>query len=181
MVPAPQRLADRSSAESDLVAASDPTDIELLHSISVELIGEKNIEALYPKILDAAVAIMRSQFASMQMLHPERGPAGGRGELKLLSARGYTEEAIRKFEWVGAHMNTSCGVSLRSGTRTVIPDVERCETLDAELLGAFLQTGIRSMQTTPLVSRTGQMLGMITTHWSEPHEPSLRDLRLMDI
>ena len=181
MVPASQRLSDQVSTEGVLVAGSDPTDIELLHSISVELIGEKDIQALYSKILDAAVAIMRSQFASMQMLHPERGPVGGLGELKLLSARGYTDAALKQFEWVGPRMNTSCGVSLRTGLRTIIPDVETCEELGPELLAAFLQTNIRSMQTTPLISRTGQLLGMITTHWSEPHEPSLRDLRLMDI
>ena len=34
-----------------------------------QLIHENNAEALYEKILDAAVAIMRSDFASMQMLY----------------------------------------------------------------------------------------------------------------
>ena len=174
-------LLEKPSPAATQAECPEPTDIELLHSISVALIGEKNIEALYLKILDAAVAIMGSQFASMQMLHPDRGPPGGLGELKLLSARGYTEAALKQFEWVGPDMTTSCGTSLRSGQRTILPNVETCDELGAELRTAFLDTGIRSMQTTPLVSRSGQLLGMITTHWSEPHEPSNRDLRLMDI
>lgn len=156
--------------------------MELLHSISVELMGEKDVAALYTKILDAAVAIMRSQFASMQTLDLTRGPVGGMGELHLLSARGYTEDAVRSFEWVRPDMNTSCGISLRSGHRTVITDVEKYGPLSCTpALEAFLQTGIRAMQTTPLISRSGQLLGMITTHWSQPHEPTARDLRLMDI
>jgi two-component sensor histidine kinase/PAS domain-containing protein len=158
------------------------SDIELLHGISTELIGETDVPALYSKILDAAVAIMGSQFASMQTLDTDRERLSGQGELHLLSARGYTDEAIRKFEWVSSHMKTSCGVSLRTGRRTIISDVERCDDLSgSEELAAFLQTGIRAMQTTPLISRSGQLLGMITTHWAHPHEPSTRDLRLMDI
>jgi two-component sensor histidine kinase len=34
---------------------------------------------------------------------------------------------------------------------------------------------------TPLMSSTGNTLGMISTHFREPHEPSERDLGLMDI
>jgi signal transduction histidine kinase/ActR/RegA family two-component response regulator len=50
-----------------------------------------------------------------------------------------------------------------------------------EDLAICLQTGIRAVQTTPLVSRSGQLVGMISTHWKEPHSPSDRDLRLFDI
>nr|WP_250883645.1 MULTISPECIES: GAF domain-containing protein [unclassified Pseudomonas] len=46
---------------------------------------------------------------------------------------------------------------------------------------AFRRAGIRSAQTTPLRSRDGRLLGMICTHWSTPHQPSERDLRLLDI
>jgi signal transduction histidine kinase len=37
------------------------------------------------------------------------------------------------------------------------------------------------VQSTPLLSRNGRVLGMISTHWSEPHQPSERDLGLLDI
>ena len=37
------------------------------------------------------------------------------------------------------------------------------------------------MQSTPLISRTGRMLGMISTHWSQVHQPSDHDLRLLDV
>jgi two-component sensor histidine kinase len=45
----------------------------------------------------------------------------------------------------------------------------------------FFDTGIRAVQSTPLVSRHGKGLGMISTHWRKPHRPSQRDLRLFDI
>jgi PAS domain-containing protein len=37
------------------------------------------------------------------------------------------------------------------------------------------------VQSTPLVSRDGRLLGMISTHWRNPHQPSERDFRLLDV
>ena len=36
----------------------------------------------------------------------------------------------------------------------------------------FRNTGILAVQSTPLVSRAGALVGMISTHWLEPHELS---------
>src|SRR5436190_14084977 len=41
--------------------------------------------------------------------------------------------------------------------------------------------GIRAVQSTPLTSRGGAILGMISTHWDEPHELGDRERRLLDI
>ncbi|WP_016866021.1 MULTISPECIES: hypothetical protein [Fischerella] len=35
------------------------------------MLEEENINALYEQILQAAIAIMRSEMGSMQMLHPD--------------------------------------------------------------------------------------------------------------
>ena len=33
----------------------------------------------------------------------------------------------------------------------------------------------------PLVSRSGRVLGMMSTHWREPHQLAERELRLLDL
>ena len=43
----------------------------------------------------------------------------------------------------------------------------------SEDLETYRQTGIRAVQSTPLVSRAGRLLGMISTHWRNPHQPSV--------
>jgi PAS fold/GAF domain len=65
-----------------------------LHKISDQLIHGSDTEVLYENILDAAVAIMRSDFASMQMFYPERG------ELRLLAFRGFNPTAAAFWELV---------------------------------------------------------------------------------
>jgi PAS domain S-box-containing protein len=48
-------------------------------------------------------------------------------------------------------------------------------------MALLLDAGIRAVQSTPLFSLSGKMLGMISSHWRKPHAPTERDLRLLDI
>jgi len=163
-------------------AGSDLSDIELVHSISVALIGEQDRFELYGKIVDAAISITGSQFGTMQLLMPASDASGHGGELKLLCSRGLPPEAVGFWQWVSPAAHSSCTAALKSGRRAIIPDFEAWDEIaGTEDLLAFRRTGIRSAQTTPLLSRTGALLGMISTHWSYPHQPSERDLRLLDI
>ncbi|WP_256584088.1 ATP-binding protein [Pseudomonas sp. SDI] len=163
-------------------AANDVSDIELLHSISIALIGEQDLQALYGKILDAAITIAGSQFGTMQLLCPPGHASGHAGELELLCSRGLPAEAVGFWQWVKPEALSSCAEALKRGQRAIIVDFEQWPPIAGTAdLDAFLRTGIRSAQTTPLLSRSGNLLGMISTHWSQPHEPSERDLRLLDI
>lgn len=116
----------------------------------------------------------------MQMLDHERGRGG---ELRLLAFRGFTPEAAAFWEWVGVDSaGSTCAAALRTGKRVIAVDIEKCDFMKgSEDREMFLQTGIHACQTTPLLSRSGKILGMISTHWRQPHEPSERDLRVFDI
>ena len=164
---------NRAQAETELA------DIGLLQAISAELTAEHNIESLYEKIVDAAVAIMRSDYASMQMLFPERGSGG---ELRLIAFRGFNPQAAKFWEWVAADSKSTCGAALRTGKRVMAADIVNCEFMaGSEDQETYLQTGIRACQTTPLMGRGGNVVGMISTHWRNPHHPSKHDFRLFDI
>ena len=170
--------AEEELRSSQTQLSAELSDTKLLQGISAELVHEENAENLYKKILDAAVSVMHSDFASMQMLYPERGPGG---ELRLLSFRGFSPESARFWQWVGSDSGGTCGAALRTGARVVVPDVERCDFIGAEDLAMYHQNGIRAVQSTPLLSRSGRVVGMTSTHWRSPYAPSERDLRLFDI
>lgn len=160
----------------------DQSDIELLQAISTALIGEQDLHELYGKIVDAAVAITGSQFGTMQLLCPAGDASGHGGELNLLCSRGLSAEAAAYWEWVNPAVHSSCTAALKSGRRATIPDFEAWDEIaGTQDLFAFRRAGIRAAQTTPLLSRSGELLGMISTHWATPHQPSERDLRLLDI
>ena len=52
---------------------------------------------------------------------------------------------------------------------------------DTADLDAYRRSGIRAVQSTPLLSRSGQLLGMISTHWRHPHQPTEFSLRPFDV
>ena len=175
-----RKRAEQALRVSETQLQAELADTKLLHSISAQLIQEENVESLYERIVDGAVSIMRSEFASMQVLHPERGSGG---ELRLLAFRGFTPEAAAFWEWVGIDSaGSTCGAALRTGKRVIAVDIEKCDFMTGSKDRAmYLETGIHACQTTPLVSRSGKIVGMISTHWRAPHEPSERDLRVFDI
>ena len=158
------------------------SDVDLLHRISVALINEQDRFELYGKIVEAAVTITGSQFGTMQLLCPADDPSGHGGELQLLAHRGLPPEAVGFWQWVNPAAYSSCTLALKFGQRAIVSDFEQWDEIaDTPDLQAFRDTGIRSAQTTPLLSRSGKLLGMISTHWSKPHQPSERDLRMLDI
>ena len=173
-----QELQDAQEAlrASEERLASDLAAAERLQEISSRLIREDDVDQLYHQILDAAVALMHSDMASLQAMED------GGGALRLLAYRGFGPEFARTFERVSQEARTSCGMAWQEGRRVVVPDVETCDFIVGTKAAEDLRGhGIRAVQSTPLVSRGGRLLGMISTHWTKPHEPAERDLRLLDV
>ncbi len=152
---------------------------QMLQALSVEMAHEVDVDALYAKLVVVAKTIMASDFASMQQYFPH---LGAKGELKLIAHYGFSEEAARFWAWVRADSRCTCGVAIVRRERVIASDVERTDFMaDTADQKQLLAAGIRAAQTTPLLSRRGELVGMITTHWKVPHVPSTRDLRLLDI
>ena len=145
---------------------------ELIHSAS----RSNARPASYETIIDDAVHIMRSEFASIQMLYPKRG----KGELRLLDFRGFNPEAAVFWEWVRADSKSTCGIALRDQRQVIAADIASSELMaGSEDQQVYLQTGILACQTTPLIA-LGEVVGMISTHWRTPHQPSGDDLLQFD-
>ena len=140
----------------------------MLQSLSIELAHEVDVEALYEKILDVAKTIIRSDFASMQQYFPH---LGARGELKLLGICGFSEDAAKFWAWVRADSSCTCGRALVRRQRVVAADVETPFSRGNRRPGELSGTGIRAVQSTPLLSRRGELVGMISTHWKDVRQP----------
>jgi two-component sensor histidine kinase len=155
--------------------AKELTATRRLQEISSELLGERRVEGLYEKIVDAAASIMHSDFASMQMYHAERG------ELWLLAHRNFDLETANFWQRITPRSATSCGIALSSGQRVVIADTEEDASVFGEDLARCRRAGLCAMQSTPLMSRGGEILGMISTHWRQQYRPQEQELQHLDI
>ena len=140
---------------------------------------DQDLPTFHDAILDAAVAIMRSDFASLHRLDTSRD---ARGELELLCVIGFTPETSADWGRVTVASDSACGKALQSGTRLVVADLEDGTIgREAPEHAIFRHAGVRALQATPLVTRGGTTVGMLSTHWRQPRAPTERECRLFDI
>ena len=152
----------------------DLADAHLLQEISSALIDEQAVQGLYERLLEVASRVMRSDFASMQRFEGDSG-------LELLASRGFPAAAAQHWRWVESTSTSICGMTLRTKSRVIAADVECFPGIDATEMSVFRNSGIRAVQSTPLLSRNGALLGVMSTHWKQPWQPPERQLRLLDV
>lgn len=142
--------------------------VSQLQAISAAMIREDSPGALYQRIVDAAAALMHADAAALQEYVLPRD------QLRLLASRGIHPDTAAGWEWVSAQSDSPCAKALRAGRRTIAGEA----VLSGE---AFRRSNLKAAQSTPLVSRSGRVLGMLSTHWHEPHPLSEEELGRFDV
>ena len=147
-----------------------------LQSISARLIPEADQQSLFALIVDAAMELTAADAASVQMLAPNEE------SLTLLGSRNFHPDSAAFWQRVTAEAAGTCGAALRDNKRVLVTDVESCEFMaGTQDLQELRRSGIRAVQSTPLQSRGGRPLGMLSTHWRVPHTPTEDDFILFDV
>ncbi|PWU04380.1 MAG: hypothetical protein C5B52_01580 [Bacteroidetes bacterium] len=172
-------LIERKQAEEVLQnkqkhLAKELDDTKQLQLISTKIIEQSNIDELYEAILNAATEIMNSDCASIQTMIQDKE------ELYLLAYKNFHPTSVKHWEYVKADSHSSCGLALIKGERVIIPDIENHPFDDVDYK-AYRMSGIVAIQSTPLTSRSGKLVGMISTHWKKVCTPSDEKLNLFDV
>ena len=128
------------------------------------------------EILDAAIEISGAEKGVVQLMDPETDT------LEIAVQRGFDPAFLGFFRRVTREGTGVAATALRSRARVLVEDAEKSPLFaDAGAAAAMRATGMRAVQATPLVSSAGKILGLLSTHWREPHRTSERELRLIDL
>lgn len=166
-------ITERKRAEA--ILAADLQDTQLLHQLSTRLLGEDNPQVLYDEIMTTAIALMQADGGTVQILDPATQ------DLLLLATQGIDQPMTTHFYRVSASSNTPCGMALQSGIRVFV-DFDNPAQADPDgSLRLHREAGYLSAQSTPLIARSGQPIGMVSTHWRHHHRPSEHKLRFLDL
>jgi len=163
---------DLKNAHAEL--AAEVETMSKLYELVTRLLGHTTLAGALEDVLDATLALVGADMGNVQLLNP-RVP-----ELEIVAHRGFAENFLDFFRTVGAEDGSACGRTLKSSERVIIEDVDTDPDFRPYRRIAA-EAGFRAVQTTPLRSRTGDLLGMISTHFREPHRPSDRGLRVLDL
>jgi PAS domain-containing protein len=173
-------ISERKNAEAELreSEARLAREVEALASLQkLALLSAKEIDLakILGEILNVAVAVSAADFGTIQLLDAESS------DLRIMGQRGFPKWWLDFWNETGKGKGT-CGTALERGTRVIVEDVEQSPIfLGTPALEIQRRAGVRSVQSTPLFSRSGSPLGMFSTHYRQPQRPDERTLRLLDL
>jgi transcriptional regulator with GAF, ATPase, and Fis domain len=170
-------INQRKRAEAELLAIKDELSAELtamtrLHEFSTRLLANTELEPLLEEVLNATIELQNADFGNIQLYNPHTQA------LEIVAHRGFQQDFLDYFSSVRADL--PCGRALQRRERIIIEDVEADNAFEPHRQIAAA-AGFRAVQSTPLFSRSGEPLGMLSTHFRQPHRPSERELRLTDL
>ena len=144
-----------------------------LHEVSSRLLAAPTVHAALEEILFATCTMMGSQMGYLQVYDP-------RTETLMIAAQqGFSPDSLEQLRHV-EHGSSGGGTAVKGGRRVIIEDVNEDESFrPLQAIGAA--AGFRSLQSTSLLTRTGTLLGVLSTHWRQPHRPSEHDLYMLDL
>ena len=127
------------------------------------------------EILQAAIALTGAEKGNIQLVDESSA-------LKIATHSGFDEAFLNHFATVRPGHAAACGAAMDSAQRVIVENVTQSDIfVGRAALKVLLEAGVYAVQATPLISTSGTLLGMISTHFIEPHQLSERELRLMDL
>jgi PAS domain S-box-containing protein len=174
-----REITRRKQMEAALRASEEQLAEELramqdLHSLTTQLLGARDMTAALYQVLDASIAMHRADFGNIQVYNPAIGA------LEIVAQRGFKQDFLDAFRIVDMEDESACARSMRQGKQVTIEDVEK-DPAYVPYREMAAAAGYRAVQSTPLVSRRGDLIGMLSTHFRHPHLPTDRELRMLDL
>jgi hypothetical protein len=121
--------------------------------------------------LEDALSLLHADRGNVQIADPITG------SLVLVMQTGFSDEFLEYFAVVDDD-GSACGRAASQHAQTVIDDVTTDPSFapHREIAAA---SRFRAVQSTPLTDLSGQLVGMLSTHYPRPYLPPARDLCLM--
>jgi PAS domain S-box-containing protein len=151
----------------------DVRSINDLYRLSIQLLRPADLHTALEQILQASMEIVGAPMGTVQVYDTARET------LDIVAQQGFSQNALDHFGDVPLE-HSACGRAMASGERVIIEDVE-CDSEFTSHRSIAASVGYRAVQSTPLVSRGGNLLGAVSTHFTRPHRPSERELRMLDL
>jgi len=148
-----------------------PQAARRLYGVTKDLRGIPRLGLLFSKALEGALSLAGADRGNVQILDPVTG------SLRIAAQHGFGAEFLRYFARVDDD-HSACGRAAKDHMQTVIVDVNT-DARFAPHRDIAAASAFRAVQSTPLIDRTGRLLGVVSTHYPRPYRPPERDLQLL--
>jgi len=135
----------------------------MLEQMTQRLQAQRSLEAAIETLLNDVVALHGAEYGDLQLLVGD--------DLVVVAQRGLTAPFLRAFRRITRADGCACGRALREGRTIVVPDVTKDPDY-ARFRGEAAAAGYRAVQSTPIATSRGRVLGMVSTLFANVHEPT---------
>ncbi len=160
--------------EKELYLSLNLAGMTKLQELSTRLVHADDFNALLKEILAVSAELTSTDRGNIQFFEP------GTESLIIAVHQGHSPAFLNYF--VQDACVGICSAAYYQKKRVIVEDVIQHPglkgTSDLEVL---LQDGIRAVQSTPLISRGGYVVGMLNNHFPIPYRPTEYELRFLDI
>jgi GAF domain-containing protein len=150
-----------------------PAAMARMHALARTLGTQSRLSGLLDQALAGAITLLAADRGTIQLADHDTKA------LRIAAQRGFGGEFLDHFAVVDGP-DAACGRAAATQAQTVIADVALDPGFRAHRAIAAL-AGFRGVQSTPLIDRCGELRGVLSTHFREPHHPSAHELRLTEI
>lgn len=169
-------ISERKQFQDTLVAmkdelASQLADLGRLQEMSVRLNTTLELQPILNETIRTAAELQGTDRGVISLCNDEHG-------LEVRASQGFNPEFLAAI--AGDPAAGAGRTSLLERRRVVVEDIENDPSF-ASHRDAARKAEVRAVNSTPLISRTGKLIGVLSTHFRATHRPSARELHLVDL
>jgi PAS domain S-box-containing protein len=168
-----RKSAQGSEARTREELVAETSSMNRFHELGTRLLTKTELQPILEEVLTATMALQSARLGSIQFYNRATR------SLAIVTQKGFKPDFLAHF-WDCRDETTICGRVLAQRKRVIVEDV-RSDAGFAPHRAAAEAAGYRAVLSTPLLSRNGEPLGIISTYFPEPHRPSDRELRFTDL
>ena len=135
--------------------------------------NEQELREALDNLLTMALLMHKTNMGNIQLFDKRTGI------LKIVAQQGLSSSFLEHFKEISITDNSACGRAVQTREIVLIEDVTS-DPLYTSHKKIALSAGYRSVQSTPLISSNGDIIGVLSTHFRTPRkflEEELNSLR----
>ena len=168
------RGVDLTNASNRLSADLDA--MSRLQRVAAMFVRGEEMQIILQEMLDTAVAIAGGLSGDIQLINPVTGAP------YIVVHNGFEPWRLSFWQENLENVATCCGAAWESGQPVTIEDVEMDPLFEnSPSRDAHQRAGVHSVHSTPLVGRTGAVIGVLSVHFATKGRPEPRTIGWLDI
>jgi PAS domain S-box-containing protein len=165
--------AEEALRESEKRLAAEVEALNQLHELTAYLSAFPDLRSALQEVLRACITISGTRMGLLQLWNPQTRV------LEIVADCGFGQDFLELFRTVRAEDNTACAMALKTGAPIVIEDVGSDPIFEPHCAVAA-SAGFRAVHSTPFVSSSREVMGVLSLYFPKPHQPSEREQRILD-